>query len=70
MCILQYFVFDISATYILEASGISCQSHEELLDLANTMVESYHNSSEMKGLGLLLNDNTNGTVLYNSKEEK
>ena len=70
MFILQYFVFDKSGEHILEASGIPCQSHEELLDLANTMVENYHNSPEMEGLGLLLNDNTNGTVLYNSKEEK
>ena len=65
--ILQYFVFDESGNDILEAGGIPCDNEQELHEISNEIIEQV---VKKDGLGLILNDNTNGKVLYNSKEEK
>ena len=68
--LLQYFIFDKTGNKILEASAIPCSTEQELQELATTMVDNYHSCEEMQDLGLLLMNNANGTVLYNSREEK
>ena len=68
--ILQYFVFDETGNHILEANAVVCSSEQDLIDTASSMVEIYHASKDFEHLGLVLNDNTNGKVLYNSREEK
>jgi len=68
--ILQYFVFNEAGTDILEGNAFMFDSEAELNEAAKVMIENYHNCPEMKDLGLVLMNSTNGTMLYDSKEEK
>lgn len=69
-CILQYILFDSSGNHIVEGGCFVCENEKDLKETADIMVENYHNSSEMRDLGLVLINNSNGNMLYNSKEEK
>ncbi len=66
MFILQYFVFDETGEEMLDAGGIPCDTEQEMHEISKEIVDEV---VKQNNLGLVLNDNTNGKVLYNSKEE-
>lgn len=71
--ILQYFVFDKSGEDILDADAYVLKTEKQVEDLAEELKSDFlnlkKNDKEWKDLGLVLMNSTNGTVLYNSKEE-
>lgn len=66
MFILQYFVFDETGEEILDAGGIPCDTEQKMHEISKEIIDEV---VKQNNLGLVLNDNTNGKVLYNSKEE-
>ena len=66
--ILQVLIFNESGTDIEFADALVFDSEAELNENAEIIINNHKTDPEISKLGLVLMNNTNGTMLYNSKE--